>query len=136
MLKTCSTCGQVKEHYESERGNTCKDCKKDQRKARYQLQKEQERERHLSVKYGISQEVYNHMYDLQKGACKICRKNFPKLHVDHCHETGNVRGLLCGSCNRGLGLLQDDITNLTYAITYLESSRNCRSSDEDSSAAA
>ena len=123
--KHCTSCDTDKpldEFYTSERGNTCKDCKREQRKARYQKDKDKERERHLNVKYNISTEVYEHMYALQGGACKICTKNFDRLHVDHCHKTGNVRGLLCGSCNRAIGLLQDDISNLTNAITYLTES--------------
>ena len=126
-LKTCNRCGEEKPHYVSERGNTCIDCKKQQRKERYARQKDEERERHLQKQYGISQEVYEHMYSLQEGACKICTKNFSRLHVDHCHETGKVRGLLCGSCNRAIGLLKDDVSNLSNAIEYLNASRDDRS---------
>lgn len=123
-LKTCNKCGLEKPHYKSERGNTCIDCKKESRRVRYAKQKEQEREYHLQKKYNISQEVYEHMYSLQGGACKICEKNFPRLHVDHDHKTGNVRGLLCGSCNRAIGLLKDDVSNLTNAINYINNARS------------
>ena len=65
----------------------------------------------------------------QKGLCAICdhpesrldsQGNRRDLHVDHNHTTGVVRGLLCNSCNRGLGLLNDTIEGLTRAIDYLK----------------
>ena len=70
------------------------------------------------------------MYEAQEGACKICRKNFPELCVDHDHESGNVRGLLCHHCNTMLGLAFDDVSTLTNAIKYIESSRNEGHSNE------
>jgi hypothetical protein len=74
----------------------------------------------LQYLYGITLEKYNEMIAAQKGVCLIC--NIPKnerLHVDHCHKTKNVRGLLCGSCNRMLGLAKDDTMVLMKAIQYL-----------------
>lgn len=80
--------------------------------------------------YGIDRETYDKLYRNQGGECWICRKaceaintsrsNANVLVVDHCHITGKVRGLLCGSCNRGLGFLRDDIDILYSAIRYLE----------------
>jgi hypothetical protein len=77
---------------------------------------------------GITEEDYLRMLVEQNGTCKICKKETPwsrsdKWHVDHCHETGKVRGLLCINCNRGLGLFQDDTGLLKEAIQYLENSR-------------
>lgn len=73
--------------------------------------------------YGISMDEYNDLFEKQKGCCAICKKHQTeikkRLHVDHCHTTGKVRGLLCFSCNNALGQLNDDIELLKAAITYL-----------------
>lgn len=72
-------------------------------------------------KYGISYDDYLVMNKSQNGLCLICKnKQVGKsLAVDHCHETGNVRGLLCTKCNLGLGYFNDDINLLSSAIDYL-----------------
>ena len=74
------------------------------------------------------------MHEQQKGLCAICqRENTQKsrkkgeicrLAIDHCHETGKVRGLLCGACNKGLGHFEDDIELLLTAIIYLEAHKH------------
>ncbi len=75
-------------------------------------------------KFGLTPEQYDEMFLNQKGLCAICERhssNFKRrLAVDHCHHTGKVRGLLCASCNSGLGKLQDDVDYLQSAILYLE----------------
>jgi hypothetical protein len=53
--------------------------------------------------YGISQVEYDALRVFQNNACAICKRNNVKLCIDHCHKTGIVRGLLCSSCNNGLG---------------------------------
>ncbi len=64
------------------------------------------------------------MYLLQEGKCKGCDKESNRtLNVDHDHETGKIRGLLCGNCNRGIGLLGDNIETLQNLIKYLEESK-------------
>ncbi len=79
--------------------------------------------KHRILKYGITEEEYNVMFLEQNGKCGICGTHQSKFKIgfaiDHCHETGKVRGLLCGNCNRAIGLLQDDIENLRCAILYL-----------------
>ncbi|SRR6266568_4002078 len=78
--------------------------------------------------HGVTIEQYETMFIAQKGVCKICGKEETtkkgSLSVDHCHETGKVRGLLCRKCNLGIGFLQHDKELLTRAITYLQESEN------------
>jgi len=66
---------------------------------------------------------YTELLDRQGGSCAICKdKPRDRLVVDHDHESGAVRGLLCGRCNLALGLLRDDTTRIRAAATYLERS--------------
>jgi len=75
-------------------------------------------------KYRLREEQYVNLLEEQEGCCAICgleaAEDVP-LQVDHDHTTGRIRGLLCGPCNRGLGMLQDSCTILKAAIQYLES---------------
>lgn len=77
--------------------------------------------------YGITTDDYNRMFDEQEGRCAICLKHqseFNKrLHVDHCHKTNQVRGLLCHNCNLSIGRLGEDIKTLERAIRYLQNVR-------------
>jgi hypothetical protein len=79
------------------------------------------REGHLQRTFGISQADYDAMLAAQGGGCAICGKRPGKtaLHVDHDHETGLVRGLLCVGCNNALGQFRDDLELLARASTYL-----------------
>lgn len=81
------------------------------------------REYNLLRKYNISLADYAEMFDSQGGVCAICNRPPSEgelLHVDHCHNTDKVRGLLCGKCNRGLGLFDDNSGFLASAIEYLK----------------
>jgi len=74
---------------------------------RKRIQTIESRIRNLKNNYGITVEYYKELFIQQGGECAICRKpqsefNYP-LHVDHDHQTGKVRGLLCSGCNTGLG---------------------------------
>jgi hypothetical protein len=77
--------------------------------------------RRLYQQYGITHEDYSQMLESQNGACKICKKRPQKrrLFIDHNHKTGRIRGLLCGSCNFGIGHLRDDPEILKSALDYL-----------------
>jgi hypothetical protein len=78
---------------------------------------------HLKRKFGISLEQYEEMLAAQSGGCAICGVLPPEngsLHVDHDHETGRVRGLLCFSCNGGIGQFQEDPLILRAAVRYLD----------------
>jgi hypothetical protein len=75
--------------------------------------------------YGIDAETYYAMLEQQDYKCAICRSesnNSPKrtkMFIDHCHDSNEVRGLLCSKCNMALGNFNDDIEILRSAITYL-----------------
>lgn len=62
---------------------------------------------------------WNRLYLLQNKVRALCCESYYKLHVDHCHETGVVRGLLCYNCNTGIGRLKDNVIVLQRAIEYL-----------------
>jgi hypothetical protein len=76
----------------------------------------------LKINYGLSVNDYNEMHRKQNGVCAICKSDNrgKRLVVDHDHKTGEVRGLLCSSCNWALGHMKDDIGILEKAIDYLK----------------
>jgi hypothetical protein len=76
-------------------------------------------------RYGITPEEYREMLLSQDGRCAICgcyetSKGRTRLAVDHQHDSGQVRGLLCNSCNAGLGFLKDNEQILENALAYLK----------------
>ena len=78
--------------------------------------------------YGLSIAEVEELLDSQNHLCAICHEEgfkmhenvWTKLNVDHCHDSGKVRGALCHNCNRGLGLFKDSVIKLKSAISYLE----------------
>jgi nitrate/TMAO reductase-like tetraheme cytochrome c subunit len=99
---------------------------KERRRLYYAKYKYKERNKFLIERYGITYEQYMDMVKQQKNKCKICKRHRSTfkntLNVDHDHITGKVRGLLCTSCNRGIGYLADSIKLLKEAIIYLQES--------------
>lgn len=74
--------------------------------------------------FKIPAEQYENMLLEQDGKCAICHKicsSGMRLSVDHDHDTNQIRGLLCGKCNRGLGMYDDDIEKILSAVDYLKS---------------
>lgn len=69
---------------------------------------------------GLTTQEYEELVQNQKGCCLICDQPTKSLHVDHCHVTGDIRGLLCGNCNRALGMFRDQVDLLERAIKYLK----------------
>jgi hypothetical protein len=112
--KTCSKCGEIKSASQfypdkgmrNKIGSYCKDCARINR-----------RKIHLKS-YGLTPSDYQEMHLAQNGKCAICG-SFEFLHIDHCHKTGQVRGLLCNTCNKGIGHLQDSVVVMGKAIAYL-----------------
>jgi hypothetical protein len=77
---------------------------------------------HLKRRYGITAEESDAMLEAQGGLCAICR-TAPAAHVDHNHDSGEVRELLCFNCNGGLGQFKDDPGVLRAAADYVERHR-------------
>lgn len=82
------------------------------------------REIQIKRTYGLSGKDYKEMLDKCDSKCMICGDelvfNKKGTHIDHDHKTGEVRGILCNHCNRGLGGFRDNIENLQAAISYLQ----------------
>lgn len=123
FVKQCIFCEETKaaEHFCKNTtldglGSECKDCA---------------RARQLWKNYGITLADYDDMLEAQGGVCAFdgptCGiDRFGRFHVDHDHETGEVRGLLCTNCNKGLGMFQDDPQLLLTAAAYLIASKGER----------
>lgn len=77
----------------------------------------------MKALYGMSLQDYQDRFSAQGEKCLICEARDSDFHVDHCHSTGEVRGILCGTCNRGLGQFKDNITILLSAVDYLNQSK-------------
>ena len=108
----------------------CKECARKNNKKYY----DPVRMRSLALKrlYGITLDDYNRMLKIQNNRCAICNgtetinRHHNNLSVDHCHATGKVRGLLCSSCNSGIGKMKDDVELLEKAIAYLREMNKCQ----------
>lgn len=146
-LKTCTVCREPKplsDYYASKRsadgkGYRCKLCDNKARKATLKRSVGTQngyRRRHLQAVYGLTVEAYDAMLASQGNTCAICKTDNPYGHgneptrmkmsfaVDHCHETGTVRGLLCNTCNRGLGFFKDNPQLLLEAFKYICTNRS------------
>lgn len=84
-----------------------------------------QRSSNLKKHYGITQCQYDRLSESQSGKCRICGRADSvsgRLHIDHDHQTGRIRGLLCGNCNVGIGVFGESVSLLKIAIEYLTSS--------------
>lgn len=149
MDKACSKCGETKptdafwkdSRYRGGYQHQCKACKykvseewrKRNRESVNAKQREYQRANPdvarrswVKKKYGMTWDEYQSMVFTHDNRCGVCWRTADEaepgrlLSVDHCHETGRVRGLLCGGCNRALGLLQDDVLRIRKLAEYVE----------------
>jgi hypothetical protein len=125
----CNKCGVEKLTSEYYKGHKrCKDCySKDYKNKRPSY--DNKKDYMLKYTYGedFGLEQYKNLLQEQNEVCAIClnpntngRKDSNNLYVDHDHNTGKVRGLLCSNCNRMLGMVGDNISTLTNAVKYLK----------------
>ncbi len=145
-MKTCPTCKTTKESTEFYKNKSnkdgkhhqCRECclayqrnpiykeaKKKQVKENAEYLKKARQTRHFQNTYGLSRLAYDNMRESQNYCCYICGLHETENHnkilcVDHNHDTGEVRKLLCSKCNRGLGLFNDSSGLLAKASQYLE----------------
>ena len=117
LMARCKSCN-------TEQARVYRAARPEREKAIYARTKTKTRERHLVRKYGVNLTDYAAMLSAQGGKCAICRASeedqFKNVfHVDHCHATGKVRGLLCRGCNHMLGVVGDDPEILLRAVKYL-----------------
>ena len=114
-------------------GSWCKPCANALAAAWYAADPGARRKQNLAREYGLTPEDYEGMLSAQSGLCRLCGEPETKrdnrtglvyaLAVDHDHETGAVRGLLCSICNVGLGYFRDDPELLVRAAEYIRSYR-------------
>jgi len=129
MTKRCTKCGEDKEldQFPSERRSSdgvtaqCKSCR-----SQYYKDWRDKKGGNLydrTIRYGMSPEEYEELLEEQLNCCACCGSSNPKRKsgfvIDHDHNTGLVRGLLCHNCNIGIGQLGDSISGVTNALNYL-----------------
>lgn len=139
--KRCRDCGDEKplEEFPLHKGGKHgrhplgKPCRGAQERRRYQRDREsllaqmrsdpkrKQRSRRMALRrwHGMTLEEYEELWVRQSGCCAICERRMLRLLVDHDHATGELRGLLCSSCNFGVGDLRDDAEICRRAATYL-----------------
>ena len=96
----------------------------DRQKQLYDAHPGRRRKYALKEYYGMTLAQFDAIRDAQGGVCAVCQEPFIKIpHVDHCHATGTVRGLLCIGCNTGLGQFKDDPERMEAAASYIRKHR-------------
>lgn len=129
-MKVCGSCRERKDAsaFYAHDPHRCKVCRNKQHKAWRQTPggRATKRAGVLRREFGITPQQYEAMHAAQNGLCAVCQKPETKvttgtcrLAVDHDHETGKVRGLLCANCNVGIGCFFDDPALLEAAAAYL-----------------
>ncbi|WP_405888419.1 endonuclease VII domain-containing protein [Streptomyces longwoodensis] len=114
--KRCPQCELVKPHAEWERNKSssdgwasyCRECRAERNRISY-----------FKRRYGLTPAELEALVAEQRGVCCICLAA-PTEHVDHCHETGRVRGVMCFSCNAALGQFKDRPDAIRRAAAYVE----------------
>lgn len=136
-IRTCRLCHEemsitkfrVRDKARGTYRHECYECFKAGMRARYHQDPGKHRDRMRRHNYGLPLGEYDRMHTQQDGKCAICGERETSLHssgkprdlfVDHHHETGLIRSLLCMRCNSGIGLFRENSLLLTKAIEYLD----------------
>jgi hypothetical protein len=130
--KVCTKCRvdkPLEEFYVAKKGRLgrfahCKVCHSQYRTNNLERCKVRDRSAHLRRTYGLDAQGFDSLLASQSGGCGICGKLKAKMCVDHCHQTGTIRGILCGACNTAIGNLGDNVEGVTRALYYLQKSLN------------
>jgi hypothetical protein len=134
--RTCKTCDTTKpliaftkaKRYKGDRLPHCNTCRSAKQLAWYATEPgryaRQQRENNLKRHYGITIDEYEAIFAAQGHRCALClgteiKSQGNHMPVDHCHETGKVRGILCGTCNRAIGFAQEDPDLLDRMAAYV-----------------
>lgn len=129
MAKMClSGCGRDGRH--ATIPSYCEPCRKEADRAKVRRWKARHPEQQRGIarrsnllwKYGLTLADYDALLAEQGGVCAVCRTHETKLplHVDHCHSTGRVRGLLCSNCNTALGKLKESPDRIAALLRYAQ----------------
>ena len=137
-MKQCKICGETKPTEDfvldrmcvGGRKGYCRPCRNQRKRKRYHTDpvfKKKERDKHKCSMYDINMKELHALRERCDNSCMICGVADDEyalgLHIDHCHDTGVVRGLLCSPCNVGLGQFKDSKDLLSVAMSYLESNQ-------------
>lgn len=138
MIRSCKKCNTSKDITEFRKAkgcdfgytHVCKTCSNLRSLSRYKSvgqrkrKLETNRDRHLRIKYGITDVDYVNMFNEQKGVCPVCTEVLElrdsSTHIDHNHTTGKVRGLLHISCNLSLGLIKENFDTALRLAKYIQ----------------
>ena len=136
--RKCPRCGKTKLAKFYYKGNHagistyCSQCSKE-KSAEWRSVEENKEKRwvnHIKTNYNLTAEAWFALKAKQGDCCGICGEEFVRRPVvDHCHDTGEVRGLLCSQCNRSLGALGDNLVGINRAVRYLTRARRVRGKD-------
>jgi hypothetical protein len=130
-MRQCCECKEIKleqEFYKRKDSNTglsyrCKKCHDTANHKDRERNPNRYKNTQLMIKFNISLEYYNKMFEEQLGCCAICGMHQSELKnalgVDHNHKTGKIRGLLCTKCNIAIGMFNENLILLDNAKTYL-----------------
>jgi len=129
LMKVCVKCNKEKNFPEGFRSssNRCKVCLECSKEVKRKIgSSDNKRNNQYLKRYKITLDDYEKMLKIQNYCCAICTIHISelssRLHVDHCHNTNKVRGLLCYNCNSGIGRFKDDESLLIKAADYIKCS--------------
>lgn len=134
-MKSCNVCGvelvigttwtEARKKHHMNSCNSCNHTKsKTWKQENKQAAQDSQRKSMRKLRYGLTEEAFSLRYTEQGGCCAICSTPLEttgkNTHIDHDHNTGKVRGLLCNNCNTGIGKFSEDTVTLQKAILYIE----------------